>query len=70
MTAEESLIYWIKGEFVRRTIAVKKGTADISWIVPEYRISFTEVVSKAEELGVEIENMVDFRLWLGDSLKF
>lgn len=52
---------WINAEFARRTAAVEAGTADLDWVVPEYRVSWSEVWSKAEELGLSM-SLVDLRL--------
>ena len=58
MTAE--LHAWYKAEYQRRTLAVEAGTSDIDWIVPEYRVTWTEVLAKAEALGLSL-SIVELR---------
>ncbi|MCA2998449.1 MAG: hypothetical protein ING75_07580 [Rhodocyclaceae bacterium] len=57
----DKLLEWYCAEYERRTKAVDEGTADIDWLIPEYRVSWTEVVTKAEQLGIKF-NPVDRRL--------
>lgn len=59
----KALVDWFEAEFTRRTVSVHEGTARIDWIALPYRVSFTELAAKAEELGIPIENGVEFRLW-------
>ena len=47
------LIDWIDSEYARRTKAVKNGTARIDWIDEGTRVSFSEIVAKAEALGID-----------------
>lgn len=58
------IIAWRDSEFSRRTAVVEAGEAPIDWLVPEYRVTFTECLAKAEELGVDID-AIDLRLALG-----
>ena len=50
----EKLSKWYRDEFKRRTVAIKKGKAKIDWLVPEYRVSRTEVESYAESIGIKL----------------
>lgn len=43
---------WYRKEFRKRSKAVKDGTAQIEWLVPEYRVSRTEVAAYAESIGI------------------
>lgn len=63
-----ALLIWYRAEYARRTAAIKAGTADIDWMVPGYRVRWSEVVAKAEELGLDTSDaaLVDLRLWLAD----
>jgi hypothetical protein len=56
------LIKWFWSEFNRRTDAIASGAARIDWLDTGTRVSWTEVVSKAEELGLDTSNPVKFRL--------
>ena len=60
--AEQKLLRWHRAEYARRTAAAKKGIGSIDWMVPGYRISWSEIAAKAESLGVE-KNVVEFRQW-------
>jgi hypothetical protein len=60
--AEAELLSWVKQEYLRRTRLIKVGAGKIDWIDPGTRVSWTEVVTKAEALGVARKG-VDLRLW-------
>lgn len=61
---EKTLLDWGNAEFARRTRAVEDGTADVYWLDPGTRVSWTEICAKAEELGVKrVQSPVDFRVW-------
>lgn len=60
--AKQMLMNWFDSEYRYRTYAVSQGTASIDWVLPEYRITWTEICAKAQELGIT-ENAVDLRLW-------
>jgi hypothetical protein len=63
-SAISSLIKWHKDEWDRRTKAVEEGTkASLEWVLPESRITMTEVLTKAEQLGIVEWSTVDFREW-------
>jgi len=64
--AEAQLIDWFAAEYVRRTKAVREGTAPISWVPADYRVSWTEIWAKAEELGIK-RNVVDMRNWWAEN---
>lgn len=59
---ERALLDWHDAEYARRSAAVLDGTARIDWIVPEYRVSWSELAAKADELGID-RNLVDLRRW-------
>lgn len=50
----EKLSKWYRDEFKRRTEAIKDDSAKIDWLVPEYRVSRTEVVAYAESIGIQM----------------
>jgi hypothetical protein len=60
--AERALIEWFDEQYMLRSWAVGQGTGKISWVVPEYRVTWSEVCAKAEELGIK-RNVAEFRLW-------
>jgi len=60
--AENELIKWFDEQYAMRSRAVAEGTAKLDWYPEEYRVSWTEIWMKAEELGIK-RNVVDFRLW-------
>jgi hypothetical protein len=66
MDPKQQLLRWFKAEYAGRTAAVKNGTAKIDWIVPEYRITWSEIMSKARDLGIN-DNIVDLRWWWGST---
>lgn len=61
--AQQQLLDWFDAEYQRRTDLVEKGEGRIDWIAPDYRVSWTEVLSKAEELGITM-NPVNLRHWI------
>jgi hypothetical protein len=61
-TAERELIAWFKSEFARRTRALGEGKGRIDWIDPGTRVSWSEITTKAEQLGIN-RDMVDLRNW-------
>jgi hypothetical protein len=68
--ARANLLAWFRAEYARRTAAVEAGTASIDWIVPDYRVSWSEVLAKAEALGLPTNHgeAIELRLWLGKEL--
>ena len=44
-------IAWRDATYKNRTAAVEAGNAPIDWIVPEYRVTFTECLAHAESIG-------------------
>ena len=60
--AENELIKWFDEQYAMRSRAVAEGTGRIDWVVPEYRITWSEITAKAETLGI-VRNVVEFRLW-------
>lgn len=68
---EYSLVTWARREHARRTRLLREGKGQIDWIVPEYRVTWTEVCAKAEELGLEpYKDILGFRLWWDEARKF
>ena len=62
--AQVELIAWIEFEFIRRTLAVRRGGAPLDWVGTDDRVSIAEIQAKAEELGVE-EGGDEPQEWLG-----
>ena len=60
--SEQQLLKWFDEEYARRSRAVSDGTGKLDWLLPEYRITWSEITAKAEELGIK-RNVVDMRLW-------
>jgi hypothetical protein len=52
---------WFEAEYARRTAAVERGEVNVDWAIPEYRVSWSEVLAKAGELGIHM-SPVDLRL--------
>jgi hypothetical protein len=46
------LVAWIEFEFIRRTLAVRRGGAPLDWVGTDHRVSFSEIQTQAEELGL------------------
>jgi hypothetical protein len=57
------LLVWLRREYADRTKAVENGTGRIDWIVAAYRVSFSEIWAKAEQLGIP-DDSVELRRWL------
>jgi hypothetical protein len=47
------LMAWIEFEFIRRTLAVRRGGAPLDWVGTDHRVSFSEIQTQADELGLE-----------------
>lgn len=60
-SAERALIQWYENEFVRRTIATYAGEGEAVWAVVSSRLPWTDVIFKAEDLGLRLPPS---RLWL------
>ena len=60
--AENELVKWYDETLLMRSRAVAQGTGKIDWLLPEYRVTWSEISAKAEELGIK-RNVVDMRLW-------
>ena len=58
------LIAWIEFEFIRRTLAVRRGGAPLDWVGTDDRVPIAEIQAKAEELGIE-ETGDNLQEWLG-----
>jgi hypothetical protein len=58
----DKLIAWFKAEYARRTAAIKTGKGRIDWLDPGTRISWSEVLAKADELGIDTRDPVNLRL--------
>jgi hypothetical protein len=61
--AQVQLIAWIEFEFIRRTLAVRRGGAPLAWVGTDHRVSFDEIQAQARELGVE-EAGDDLEEWI------
>jgi hypothetical protein len=61
--AQVQLIAWIEFEFIRRTLAVRRGEAPLDWIGTDHRVPFDEIQAQARELGVE-EAGDDLEEWI------
>lgn len=59
---EKTLFCWFKRTLSERTTAVKENRAPIDWIDPGTRVSWSEVVSKASDLGI-VRSPADLRVW-------
>ena len=53
MTPLQQLVKWYRREYDHRTAKVCIGIAPINWIDKGTRVSWSEVYSKARELGIE-----------------
>jgi hypothetical protein len=51
----DKIAAWYRSEFKRRTEAIEAGGAKIDWLVPEYRVSRSEVVAYAESIGITMD---------------
>jgi hypothetical protein len=47
------LIAWSEFEFIRRTLAVRRGGARLDWVGTNHRVSFSEMQRQAQALGLE-----------------
>lgn len=65
-TKGQALLDWYRSEYDRRTNAIEDGSGKIDWLIPGYRVSFTEVIMKAEQLGIRM-NPVDLRRWFDEA---
>jgi hypothetical protein len=60
----EQLVKWHRETWIARTRAVEAGEpGSLFWVPPEARIMMCEVQAKAEELGVEDFESIEFRMW-------
>ena len=48
-------IAWADAEFARRTKAIEDGVVKLDWLVPEYRVTVTEILSYADHAGLTID---------------
>jgi hypothetical protein len=64
--AEAELLRWAGSEFKRRTRLVKVGAGKIDWLDPGTRVSWTEITTKAEALGIARKG-VDLRTWYDEN---
>lgn len=61
--AERALVAWYRAELARRTQAVEAGTAPIDWVEPEHRITRSELVAKADALGIHLNPVAFTYRW-------
>ena len=60
----DKLAVWYRSEFKRRTEAIKtSNTGTIDWLVPDYRVSRTEVVAYAESIGIVMDAQDNVQLF-------
>lgn len=64
-----ALAQWYRAEYARRTEAVERGEVCIDWALPQFRVSWSEVVAKAEQMGWQRGSPVDLRLALAEILQ-
>ncbi len=57
------LMAWIEFEFIRRTLAIRRGGAPLDWVGTDHRVSLSEIQTQAQELGLE-ETGDHLREWL------
>jgi hypothetical protein len=57
------LMAWIEFEFIRRTLAVRRGSAPLDWVGTDHRVSFSEIQAQAHELGLQ-EKGDHLREWI------
>jgi len=60
VTPHDRLKEWLRQEYDRRTRALEQGAGRIEWVMPECRVSFSEVVEKARELSIK-DNITELR---------
>jgi len=51
--AQVRLIAWIEAEFIRRTLAVRRGGAPLEWVATEDRVSAPDIQRNAQGLGLD-----------------
>jgi hypothetical protein len=61
--AQVRLIAWIELEFIRRTLAVRRGGAPLEWVGSDDRVPFSETQAQAEQIGIE-ERGDELREWI------
>lgn len=59
------LWHWAVDEYKRRTQEIERGVVNIDWATPEYRVSWTEIITKAVEFGITVD-AVTLRQWWQD----
>ncbi len=52
LPAQVQLIAWIEFEFIRRTLAVRRGGAPLDWLGTDHRVFFDEIQAQAREVGI------------------
>jgi hypothetical protein len=57
------LVAWIEFEFIRRTLAVRRGGAPLDWVGTDHRVSLSEIQTHAQEFGLE-ETGDHLREWI------
>lgn len=51
-TRYTELTNWFRAEYQRRTMAIENGTGRVDWLDCGTRVSWSEIVSKARDLGI------------------
>ena len=57
------LVAWIELEFLRRTLAVRRGGTSLDWAGTDHWVSFPEIQIQAKELGLQ-ETGDQLREWI------
>jgi len=51
----ELLEKWIRAEFALRTYAIAHGIHNVDWLDPHTRVSYTDIASKATDMGIRAD---------------
>ena len=60
--SERQLLNWVSTEYNRRSVALSEGHGRVDWLDPGTRVSWSEIIAKAESLGIN-RNPVNLRQW-------
>ena len=56
---------WIRETYRYRTQAIARGVVNVDWLDPRYRITVTEILARAQLLGLTIDAL-ELRHWLAE----
>jgi hypothetical protein len=59
----QRLVAWFEQEFVRRTLAIRRGEGSLGWVPVEARVSWSEVQHQSDRFGINLGGIVDARTW-------